>query len=110
MTVFFSSGLPGLLHVQQGYGWHMHDGAGYMMGSGWGGWGGWAIAHGIFWLVVLIAAVMLTLALIRRLDRDGGGTGGHRSPSALDQLDERYARGEIDREEYLQRKKDISER
>ena len=34
---------------------------------------------------------------------------GRRStPSARDILDERYARGEIDREEYLKRKQDIA--
>ena len=92
---------PDLLHVQQGYGWHMHDG--YMFG-GWGAAGGFI--HVIFWLLILAAIVAVTLLFAR--GRSGkAGEGGR---SALDQLDERYARGEIDREEYLQRKKDITER
>ena len=90
---------PALLRVQQGYRWHMHDG--YMFGWGWGG----AIIHAVIWLLLVAAIVLVTLLIARNLGSKGGG-----GSSALDQLDERYAKGEIDREEYLQRKKDITER
>lgn len=93
---------PALLRVQQGYGWHMHDG--YMFGGGWGAAG--AIIHVIFWLLIVAAIVAVTLLIAR----GRGGKPGEGGQSALDQLDERYAKGEIDREEYLQRKKDITER
>lgn len=70
----------------------------------WGGGdcGGWMIVHGAFWLLLLVLLVFGTVMLVRR----------PRSPrrdSALDILNERYARGEIDRDEYLQRKKDLLE-
>lgn len=54
----------------------------------------------ILWLAVLVA---LVVALVRWL-------GGTERPlrSARDILDERYARGEIDRDEYLKRKQDIA--
>lgn len=72
----------------------------------WGGgaWGGWMLVHGIFWLLLLGLLVFGTLALVRR---SGPSARGGR---ALELLDELYARGEIDREEYLQRKKDILEK
>lgn len=55
------------------------------------------------WFAVLVAVIIL---LIRWL---GGGPGlsSTSSHTARNILDERYARGDIDQEEYLQRKKDI---
>lgn len=99
--------LPALLQVQSGYGWRMHDGGGYMMGQGWGAWG---IVHGLFSLLILVAITVITFVLVRQMMSGEQKTDGKPRPTALDQLDERYARGEIDPEEYLQRKKDISER
>jgi putative membrane protein len=40
----------------------------------------------------------------------GSGNGGGRVRTARDILDERYARGEIDREEYQRRRDDIAGR
>jgi len=37
------------------------------------------------------------------------GTPSRRHSPGLDVLEERYARGEIDRDEYLQKKKDLSD-
>ena len=72
------------------------------------GWGsGWMWLMPLFmmaWFALMIAVIVL---LVRWL----GGVNGGRSASARtarDILDERYARGEIDREEYLQRQKDIA--
>jgi putative membrane protein len=98
---------PTLANVQAQYGWHMYDGPGTMMGFGWGTWG---IFHAVFWLAILIAVAIACVMMIRRSGTDRNGSGGDAKSSALDLLDERYARGEIDREEYLQRKKDILER
>jgi putative membrane protein len=84
----------------------MWDG-GYMMGAGW------------FWMPVMLIAVALivvgVILLIRGLgsgrpsDRSGEATGvapqpGRDSGAALRVLEERYARGEIDREEFLRRR------
>ncbi|MCJ2177847.1 SHOCT domain-containing protein [Novosphingobium album (ex Hu et al. 2023)] len=96
--------LPAHLRAQQGYGWHMHDG-GYMMG---GYWGAGVLIHAVLWLLLTAAGILIALCLVRCIGAGRGKDDGRRS--ALDQLDERYARGEIDREEYLQRKKDIMER
>jgi putative membrane protein len=71
-------------------------------------WGLSAVTHVVVWLVVVLAIVLTTLFLVRSIGRGADGKDKH--SSALDLLDERYARGEIEREEYLQRRKDILER
>ena len=71
-------------------------------GSGW-----WMLFHGLIWLVFLVVFVIAAVALIRYLWRAGGGGAGRSAGSALRILEERYARGEIDREEFLQRKRDL---
>ena len=77
-------------------------GAGYDYGM-MGGYGGWWFMPilGIIFLGLIIWAVV---ALVR-------GQSGSQSPgadSALEILKRRYARGDIDKEEYEQKKKDLS--
>ena len=73
---------------------------GYMDHYGWGS--GMGIGMLLFW-GLLIAAVVVML----RGSRDSGN---HESgKSALDILQQRYARGEIGREEYEQKKRDLVE-
>lgn len=78
----------------------MHD---YYWGGG--AWGAWMIFHWLFWLALLTLLVWAGLGLTRRSRANEG-----QEKTALDLLNERDARGEIDREEYLQRRKDIEER
>ena len=59
--------------------------------------------HGLFSLLFLILVAWAVVVLVRHLSV---GKGGARSPG-LDALDERYAKGEIQREEYLQKKRDL---
>lgn len=75
----------------------MHD-----WSMGWGGGGMW---FGPLWMIIWVAVLV---AVIVVLVRGLGGAGiDMRSRGARDILDERYARGEIDREEYEKRKRDI---
>lgn len=78
------------------------------MMSGWGG-GGYGLFGMIIWLVILIAIVAGVVWLVRSMSYTGGAQ-LHlpRRSSGLDVLEERYARGEINRDEYLQKKRDIS--
>lgn len=57
----------------------------------------------IIWIVVIIAAIWIIKELVGK--RDNSGSIG--SKSALDILKERYARGEITKEQYERMKKDI---
>lgn len=70
------------------------------------GWGGmWLMPLVMMaWFALMIVLVVL---LVRWLGRGNGGRGVS-ARTARNILDERYARGEIDREEYLQRKNDIA--
>jgi putative membrane protein len=67
----------------------------------WMGW--WMPFHGVLSLLFLALVIAGIVALVRS-PRDGRH--GRRS-SGLAVLEERYARGEIDREEYLQKKHDL---
>ncbi len=58
------------------------------------------VAMIVFWALVVTGIVMLILYLAR------GSRSAH-SATALSILNERYARGEISREEYEQKRKDL---
>lgn len=75
---------------------------GHMSDYGWG-WGGMGFGMLLFWGLLIAAIVMLV-----KCSR-GSGTCGKRDrdKSALDVLKERYARGEIERDEFEQKKRDL---
>ena len=81
----------------------------YGMMGGWGGYG-WMGPFGmIIWLVVLVLIVLLAAWLIRAaLHPNLHGTRTEPRSRGLETLEERYARGEINREEYLQKRQDLS--
>lgn len=86
------------------------DGQGcWGMGPGMmGGWGmGWfgMIFMIVFWALVIVGLVFLIKWLIQTTK--GGASPMQDSPRALDILKERYAKGEINKEEFEQMKKDI---
>jgi len=67
------------------------------------GFGGWFMM--IFWIAVIVGIVFLVKWLVQQ-GRTGGQT-PQKEETALDVLKKRYARGEIDKEEFDQRKKDL---
>jgi putative membrane protein len=69
---------------------------------GWHGYGGGFMW--IFWLFVIVAVAWFAVSVKR-----GRGDAPAREDSALDILQKRYARGEIDREEFEQKKRDLGE-
>jgi putative membrane protein len=79
-------------------GWHD-----YGMGPGmmWGWWGiGWIFMI-IFWGFIILGLILLVRWLI------GMGKTPKAEETALDILKKRYARGEINKEEFEQKKKDL---
>ena len=81
-----------------GYGshWGMMD---------WGNGGFWPFGM-VIWLIIIVAIIVLISWAVSTLS-SGRRDEGARSTSALDLLEARYARGEIGRDEYLQKKSDI---
>lgn len=72
-------------------------------GSGWGmGWGMGPVG-GVLMLLFWLAVVAFVVWLIVTLTRGSGRAGA----SALEILKQRYARGEIDKDEYERRKQDL---
>lgn len=72
--------------------------------SGHPGWYGAMGVHGILWLTLVALIVIAVVSLTRSTRRALPGT----ENSAISKLDTRYARGEIDQGEYLERKRDLA--
>jgi putative membrane protein len=97
-------GALGLLTASWAQGSPEQPRAPWEMMHGWGTGGFWLMPLVMMaWFALLIVVIVL---LVRWL---GGGPAvkSASSRTARDILDERYASGEIDQKEYLQRKKDI---
>ncbi len=86
-------------------------GPGMMYGYGWGSMGWMMLFGGIFWLLLLALAVAAVFAFVRMFQHPISAPPSVERPSpGLDIIEERYARGEINRDEYLQKKSDILSR
>ncbi len=81
-----------------------------MMGYG-GGWGPMMLFGGFFWIILLTLGVVAVMWVVRASSHGARYTPRTESSSSgLSILEERYARGEINRDEYLQKEQDILER
>lgn len=74
-----------------------------MMGYGYG----FGLFHMIVWVIVLVAIIAGVVWLVRTVALGNTQQTSARRSAGLDVLEERYARGEINRDEYLQKKRDI---
>ena len=63
----------------------------------------------VFWLVILAVIIAGAVWFVRSQSVAGSQRSLERRSPALEALEERYARGEINREEYLQKKRDITD-
>ncbi len=96
-----------LLLVLLGGGWMMGPGMmGYYGGFGFSPWMG--IVMLLFWVLVIGGIAWLVAWLVREERLAHVGPGPSR-PRPLDILRERYARGEITREQYEQMRRDLEE-
>jgi putative membrane protein len=105
ILIFFLAGiifLPYLAHAQgmMGY-WPQNEGYGYnMMGYGYSPFG--FIFMIIFWILLALLIAFLVKWSVTSPWRNNS-----KNNSALDILKERYAKGEINKEEFEQKKKDL---
>ena len=88
----------------RGYGgWHMGPG---IMGSGYGmGWVG-MILMVAFWIAIIVGIIFLIRWLV--ISTGTGRRAARSEESALEILKRRYARGEINKEEFEEKKKDLA--
>lgn len=88
-----------------------------MGGMGWMMWGAWIFGI-LFWVAVFVLLLVVIWKLVGAGSREGktsGGVGGGEAVSAgggrgetsLAILERRYAAGEIDRDEFLQKREDL---
>lgn len=77
----------------------------------WNGYGGMNMGGGIgmilvvlFWVLLIVAAVWVIVLLSKKAKSDQPGSS---SESALEILKKRYARGELNKEEFEQKKHDL---
>ncbi len=75
----------------------------YGYGGTCGGWGGWLWM--VFWWVLVVVGIVV---LVRWLMEQRGGEGRRGGAGALDILKERYARGEIDKKEFEEKRKELT--
>ncbi|MDT8384136.1 MAG: SHOCT domain-containing protein [Gammaproteobacteria bacterium] len=72
-----------------------------------GNWG-WGMGFGWFFMILFWALVILGIvAIVKWLAGSSGAGGAPPSKTARQILEERYARGEIEREEFEQKKRDL---
>ena len=83
-----------------------NDSMGYAMG--WGGWALMAVVMIVFWAVVVVGIVAL-FRTVRATDRPSRREGTD-NRKAREILDERFARGEIDADEYRTRTAELRSR
>ena len=102
LSIVFFSSTEALAQWGNNQSWHMGPG---MMG-GWGmGWFG-GIFMMIFWVLILVGLIFLIKWLIQSTNRAKSDAGyGNR---AMEILNERYARGEIEKAEFETMKLDLS--
>ncbi|MFO8003525.1 SHOCT domain-containing protein [Thioalkalivibrio sp.] len=75
---------------------------------------GYGFGHGfgfLFWILILVLVVVVAAFILRGF---GSGNTDDKTPtkerSALEILEARYARGEIEHEEFVRRKRDLQDR
>lgn len=107
LTAFLASVLGGaqaFAQVGEGYGYGRHP---HMWGDGWGG----GMIFGPIILIVVIVIIALIVMGVMRMGRCHGHRCHHRrgGSDAVSILEERFARGEIEADEFEKRRKMLTE-
>ncbi|MDA3816434.1 MAG: SHOCT domain-containing protein [Prolixibacteraceae bacterium] len=71
-----------------------------------GGFGGHGWGMGWWWIIGIVIVVAVVWMVVKGLNQNSTNQGIGKS--ALDILKERYARGEIDKQEFEERKRDLT--
>lgn len=71
------------------------------------GYHGWGMGMGWWWVIGLIIVITVVWMVFKGMSQNNRPGNPPESKSALDYLKERYARGEINKQEFEERKKDL---
>lgn len=79
------------------------------MGNYYGDMFGWGFGGGLMMILFWAAVILFIVWVVREISgRNEGKDKQNRGRSALEILQERYAKGEIDKQEFEEKKKDLS--
>ncbi len=77
----------------------------------WGAMGGFMWVVMLIWAILGLALIVLAIVgvawLVRQLGRDGRGSRRLADRTAIEEVERRYARGEVDRETFLAIREDL---
>jgi len=65
--------------------------------------------HGLLWWVLVILGIIVLVRLLGRSANPGSGPAGMPGETALEVLKKRYAKGEIDKAEFEEKRRDIAQ-
>lgn len=68
---------------------------------------GWNFGFGFGWLIIIVSLILIVFAIVQLVRMGGGERRSRPRESAMDILKKRYAAGEITKEEFEAKKKDI---
>ncbi|MCD6734115.1 MAG: SHOCT domain-containing protein [Burkholderiaceae bacterium] len=67
------------------------------------------MVHGLLWWVLVILGIIVLVRLLGRSGTPGSGPAGMPGETALEVLKKRYAKGEIDKAEFEEKRRDIAQ-
>ncbi|MEK7087820.1 MAG: SHOCT domain-containing protein [Patescibacteria group bacterium] len=79
-----------------------------MIGDYYGHMFGWGLGGGLMMVLFWAAIILFIIWIVRGINDKGNADTARGSKSALDILKERYAKGEIDKKEFEEKKKDLT--
>ena len=79
-----------------------------MMGNYYGDTLGWGMGGGIMMIIFWAAIILFIVWIAREASGRNNSDKTRHGKSALEVLEERYAKGEIDKKEFEEKKKDLS--